>query len=93
MPIVEYRGRSDCPLCGGRFEHWQKLGEPDLERCPRCQSPVQRLISAPSVHRGQRQQLSEKNLARHGFTQYRRVAKGVYEKTAGEGPPLIRDES
>ncbi|GIX33854.1 MAG: hypothetical protein KatS3mg125_1810 [Lysobacterales bacterium] len=93
MPIVEYRGHPDCPLCGGRFEHWQKLGEPDLEKCPRCAAPVRRVISAPAVHRGDSHLLRESNLARHGFTQYRKVGKGVYEKTAGEGPPVIRDES
>ncbi|MDW8479387.1 MAG: zinc ribbon domain-containing protein [Xanthomonadales bacterium] len=92
MPIVEYRGPADCRHCGGGFEHWQGLKEPDLERCPRCGAAVRRVISAPAVRRGAGALLAERNLARHGFTQYRRIGRGVYEKTAGEGPPILRDE-
>lgn len=33
--------------------------------------------------------LSPKNLAQHGFTQYRKSGDGFYEKTAGEGPQVI----
>ena len=28
----------------------------------------------------------------HGFTQYKRAGKGVYEKTAGKGPDIITDD-
>lgn len=39
MPTYEY-GCEDC----GRFEHSQKITDPPLEKCPRCQGPVKRLI-------------------------------------------------
>ncbi|WP_440225826.1 hypothetical protein ACQQ2N_18770 [Dokdonella sp. MW10] len=33
--------------------------------------------------------LKEGHVAKHGYTQYRRAGKGVYEKTAGKGPDII----
>jgi len=33
--------------------------------------------------------LKESNVAKNGFTQYRRAGNGVYEKTAGKGPKFI----
>jgi hypothetical protein len=30
------------------------------------------------------------NLEKHGFTQYRKAGGGYYEKTAGEGPRVIK---
>ena len=33
--------------------------------------------------------LKESNVAKQGFTQYRRAGNGVYEKTAGKGPKYI----
>ena len=36
--------------------------------------------------------LKEGNLAKKGFTQYRRAGGGVYEKTAGKGPDFISDK-
>jgi hypothetical protein len=36
--------------------------------------------------------LREGHLAKHGFTQYRKVGKGKYEKTAGKGPSTISDD-
>jgi hypothetical protein len=32
---------------------------------------------------------TEKNIAQSGFTKYKKSGKGVYEKTAGKGPPHI----
>ena len=35
--------------------------------------------------------LSKNNLARHGFTQYQKVGKGEYEKSAGQqGPDALK---
>jgi hypothetical protein len=36
--------------------------------------------------------LKEDNLGKHGFTQYRKIEKGVYEKTIGQGPDIISDK-
>ena len=45
MPIYEYR----CEQCG-IFEEMQRITDPPLERCPKCQRKVQRLISSTSFH-------------------------------------------
>ncbi|MDQ7794754.1 MAG: zinc ribbon domain-containing protein [bacterium] len=39
MPTYEYA----CETCG-RFEHLQNMSDPALDRCPRCQGPVKRMI-------------------------------------------------
>jgi hypothetical protein len=50
------------------------------------------VISAATVVSGQAHRLSESHAAKNGFTQYRRAGKGVYEKTAGKGPGIIRGD-
>jgi putative FmdB family regulatory protein len=40
MPIYEYR----CPKCG-EFEHFQRITDSALKRCPTCRSAVTKLIS------------------------------------------------
>jgi putative FmdB family regulatory protein len=40
VPTYEYR----CPVCG-RFEELQPITAPALEKCPKCGSPVTRIIS------------------------------------------------
>lgn len=90
MPIYEYAAiDKGCPQCESRFDVRQKVAEPELEKCPHCGAGVRRVISAPAVAMGNAHTLSEKHAAKHGFTQYRRAGKGVYEKTAGKGPKFI----
>ena len=69
----------------------RKLQDPDLETCPECGAPVERKISAPNLGSAG-PSLDESNIEKHGFTQYRKVEKGVYEKTAGKGPDVIKDD-
>jgi putative FmdB family regulatory protein len=93
MPIHEYKASTEqhCPLCGPGFEKLRKSSEPALEFCPQCGAPVHRLVSAPSLA-ASGPSLDARNLEKHGFTQYRKSSKGVYEKTAGEGPAVISDK-
>jgi putative FmdB family regulatory protein len=93
LPIYVYQctDAPGCAHCATGFEKLQKLAARPLERCPRCHAPVRRVISAAHIA-GQAADLSEKNIERHGFTQYRKLEKGVYQKTAGKGPDLIKDE-
>ena len=93
MPIFEYRASTadHCETCGPGFERLRKSGEADPDRCPDCDAPVQRVISAPNVL-SSGPSLDPGNLEKHGFTQYRKSAKGVYEKTAGKGPAVISDK-
>ena len=41
MPLYEYQ----CIKCGHKFTVWQKIGDPPIERCPRCRGRVERIIS------------------------------------------------
>jgi len=93
MPIFEYRASTQqhCQTCGPGFEKLKKSSEPDPDRCPACGAPVQRVISAPNVI-ASGPSLDAGNLEKHGFTQYRKSSKGVYEKTAGQGPAVISDK-
>jgi len=44
MPIYEY----ECDKCQEAFEISQKISEPPLTACPKCGSPVRKLISRTS---------------------------------------------
>ena len=94
MPFYEYSSSSGpgCDHCRSRFTVLQKLAADPLTRCPRCQGPVERVISSPHVVAGQAHRLKESSIEKAGFTQYRKIGKGVYEKTAGKGPGIISDD-
>lgn len=91
MPIYEYTASTaqSCATCRDSFDRLQKLADAPLATCPDCGAPVRRVIGAPQVVAGQGHVLRESHIAKHGFTQYRRVGKGKYEKTAGKGPDTI----
>ena len=92
MPIYEYRcDNTGCDYCGERFEKLQRLDDESAVPCPHCAVDATRVISAPSVTMGHAHQLKEKHFSERGFTQYKRLGKGVYEKTAGKGPKIISD--
>jgi putative FmdB family regulatory protein len=90
MPIYEYQaeGKAQCTFCRDGFDSLRKLSDPPLEACPECDAPVVRKISAPNLGNAG-PSLDESNIEKHGFTQYRKVEKGVYEKTVGKGPDFI----
>jgi putative FmdB family regulatory protein len=94
MPIYEYICSSEhgCERCRQGFDRLQRLSDAELTACPACGSAVARRISAPSVVAGSAHQSKESHIEKHGFTQYRRVGQGVYEKTAGKGPNYISDD-
>lgn len=93
MPIYEYQASGDrhCAHCANGFELLRKTSDRKVEHCPECQAPVARKISAPNVG-GSGPSLDNANLEKHGFTQYRKAGKGVYEKTVGKGPRVISDK-
>lgn len=93
MPIYEYKpsGASHCDFCREGFDRLQKLSDPTLTTCPKCGAEVERKISAPNLATAG-PSLSESNIEKHGFTQYRKLEKGVYEKTTGKGPDFISDD-
>ncbi|HET6632739.1 MAG TPA: zinc ribbon domain-containing protein [Rhodanobacteraceae bacterium] len=91
MPIYEYApsGPAHCPHCEQGFERLQRLADAPLTTCPECGAAVERRISAPNMAMGGAHLLKESNVEKKGFTQYRRIGKGTYEKTAGRGPRHI----
>lgn len=92
MPIYEYRcDNRDCSQFDQRWDKLQKLDDVDPVPCPTCGVAGQRMLSAPSFAIGGAHHLKEKHFAEKGFTQYKRLEKGVYEKTAGKGPAIISD--
>lgn len=92
MPIYEYQacGEKCCDHCRMAFDVMQKLSDEPLEFCPQCLNPIRRKISRPNLT-STGPSLSNENIEKHGFTQFRKVEKGVYEKTAGKGPDYITD--
>jgi putative FmdB family regulatory protein len=98
MPIYEYRPAKDsdaernCTFCTSGFELLRKISDPDLTTCPECGAAVERALSAPNLARSDTS-LDPANVEKHGFTQYKKSGKGVYEKTAGKGPNVISDNS
>ena len=93
MPIYEYLPMTEqyCVYCENGFEQLQKIHESALLNCPKCHAPVRRVISAPNLAKSG-PSLEPANLEKHGFTQYRKSSKGVYQKTAGKGPDVISDD-
>jgi putative FmdB family regulatory protein len=92
MPIYEYKAKPEkgCNYCSERFELIRKISEPKLLVCPQCGAAVVRVISAPNLAKSG-PSLDPANVEKHGFTQYRKAGKGVYEKTAGKGPNILSD--
>ena len=45
MPLYEY----ECDACGHRFEKIQKFSDPLEDTCPKCGSPVRKLMSSPAI--------------------------------------------
>ncbi len=93
MPFYEYRAQTEqgCAHCRKGFDQLQKITAPALTECPRCGAVVRRVISAPNLAKSG-PSLEPSNIEKHGFTQYRKSGKGVYEKTAGKGPDVITDD-
>jgi putative FmdB family regulatory protein len=40
MPTYEY----ECDACGERFERFQSMKDDPVQKCPKCDGPVRRLI-------------------------------------------------
>ncbi len=91
MPIYEYAASTEqhCAHCAEGFDCLQKLRDAAMTACPECGAPIERRLSAPHTVMGGKHLLKESHIEKHGFTQYKRIGKGNYEKTAGKGPAHI----
>lgn len=96
MPIYTYENQHPdrhCTYCLGGFDVLQKMADPVLTHCPHCGHSIKKVIKAVNLQQdltaSPNTTLSEKNIAKHGFTQYRKTGPGQYEKTAGRGPDTL----
>lgn len=88
MPLYDYAPKSGkCKRCNGRFEVMQRVAEPKLTRCPTCDKPCERLISAVAL--GGKYAVTPSKVKNSGLTQYKKAGDGVYERTAGSGGPEV----
>lgn len=89
MPIYEYEPEGPgCPHCQGGFEAMHPRGE-RLEACPECGTACHRVISAVRTFATDAQITSDARAAEHGFSKYRKVESGRYEKISGDGPSTL----
>ncbi len=90
MPIFEYAPDSgECDICDGKFEVFQKphLRGLHLKHCPTCGKECHRVLSSFALTHGEEALLSDEKAGKKGFTKYRKVGDGQYEKVAGEAGP------
>ncbi len=88
MPLYDYAPVSGkCKVCHGRFEAVQRIADAKLKRCPTCNKPVERLVSAARL--GGKYSLTPNRIKQLGMTQYKKAGDGVYERTAGSGGPAV----
>ncbi len=91
MPFYEYicSEAPGCEHCREAFTQLQRLSDSPLTTCPACGSAIRRVISAPNLVGNTASDLKPSTIEKAGFTQYRKIGKGVYEKSAGKGPGII----
>lgn len=88
MPIYEYELiDDDCLMCPGRFSAIQGIEDANLEHCPSCGLPCKRVVSQVSI--SMRQGLSASRAADKGFTTWKKVRAGEWEKVDGPGVDAI----
>ncbi|MFA5410909.1 MAG: FmdB family zinc ribbon protein [Candidatus Omnitrophota bacterium] len=79
MPTYEY----ECTHCGRNFEIFQKISDPPLGKCPKCNAQIRRLISSGSgiIFKGS------------GFyaTDYRKKPKTDTSKPAPSSCPNLKE--
>ena len=66
----------------------QRIADAKLTHCPSCSQPCERLISAARVTG--KYSTSDSRVKELGMTKYKKAGDGVYEKTTGSGPKVIR---
>ena len=88
MPIYEYEPVDrECLICNGRVEFIQDVTEEPLEFCPTCGLEVKRIVSRASIQL--RRGAASDKAADRGFTTFKKVERGKWERVSGEGPDMI----
>jgi putative FmdB family regulatory protein len=81
MPVYVYKAKNrtcDCDCCKKGVEVLQRLGEPPLEKCPKCGRAVKRSIS--SFYPGISRTRLDRRAQDKGMHKLTRLGKGEYEK-------------
>lgn len=82
MPIYEYEPKDrECLMCSGRVEVLQGISDPSCELCPYCGLDVIRVVSRASINL--KGEMSPEKAAKKGFSTFKRIGKGTYERVAG----------
>jgi predicted nucleic acid-binding Zn ribbon protein len=95
MPLYVYEEILPDGSPGATFELMQGIHDPPIAEHPQTGVPVRRKVTAPAwAPKGfgkhdKKEQLSDRNLEKLGFTKYVK-GQGGYEKTTGDGPDLIQ---
>lgn len=92
MPLYTYQIVKKDGSDGATFDVVHGMSDPPLERHPETGEAVKRVfkpvhIAGMTSVLHQKSLLSDKNLAKNGFTKYQRNGKGHYERTVGSGGP------
>lgn len=88
MPVYEYEPIDrECVICRGRVEAIQSIADADFEYCPTCGLPVRRLVSRASFKVSKA--VGADKAASRGFSTWKKVAEGQWEKQAGPGADMI----
>lgn len=80
MPYYEYElCEGDCKICGGSFTLRRPLSAAPLTKCPLCKKPVRKVISNFTSPQ-KLKPLSVTDAKKAGFTVYKKLGKGEYER-------------
>jgi putative FmdB family regulatory protein len=80
MPTYEYEPCSgECRICKEGFSLTRPLSAPPLENCPLCRQPVRKIFSGFSTPKVLKP-LSVAEARNAGFSVWKRVGKGEYER-------------
>jgi len=88
VPVYEYEPLDDeCLICHGRIEVMQAITAEPYQYCPTCGMEVRRVISRATFAIGR--EVTPEKAASRGFTTWKKVGKGQWEKQAGPGVDMI----
>ena len=95
MPLYEYVILNDDGSDGSTFEVLQRIADAPLKKHPETGQRVRRIMSPPSVKKQYsggpiKEDTSNKNLERLGFTKYQQSKAVTYEKVLGDGPDIVK---
>ena len=81
MPVYEYEHIEKPCTQGAVIEVKQSIEDAPLDRCPHCNGPIRRIMSAPYINAPK----SNSELRDLGFTKLVRRDDGVYENVTRRG--------